>query len=95
MLLLPLAENAVTHGVRAGHAGAVSLSIEVRPREVVIALENPGRYRGPRPERHGLKAFRLRLRAAYGERASFTIQSCADGTRTVATVRFEHPLTPS
>lgn len=95
LLLLPLAENAVTHGVRAGHAGEVSLSIAADTLALVISLENPGPYRGPRPDRHGLEAFRLRLRAAYGERASFTIQSCADDTRTLATVRIAQPSTPT
>ncbi|HHH11622.1 MAG TPA: sensor histidine kinase [Sorangium sp.] len=86
LLLLPLAENAVTHGVRAGHRGEVTLSLVTTAQQLTITLENPGRYAGPRPGAHGLNAFRKRLAAAFGGRASFAIGPCQGGERTVVTV---------
>jgi len=85
MILLPLAENAIKHGVAAGHDGVTRLRAGVCGEALEIAVENPGRYQGPRPGGEGLAMVERRLALAYEGQASLRIE--AEGERTVATVR--------
>lgn len=88
MLLLPIAENAMTHGPGAGHRGRVALSVRADGEALVIALSNPGAYRGPRAGGSGLPMVENRLRVAYGDRASFMIGADGDDAqRTRVTLR--------
>ena len=86
MLLLPLFENAITHGPGKGHAGDVSLRLEVQGDVVRVTLRNPGPYAGRRQGGEGIGMVERRLSLAYGERASLAIE--ADGQETVAVVSF-------
>lgn len=85
LLLLPMSENAMKHGPHAGHRGKVTLRIESLADQVLVSLQNPGPFRGKRVGGEGLGIVEARLRLAYGERASFSIEG-AEGA-TLATVR--------
>jgi two-component system sensor histidine kinase AlgZ len=83
MLLLPLAENAVKHGPAAGHRGELRLTARRTGDEVVVVLENPGPYRGPRDGSDGLPTLRRRLQLAYDQRARLTLEPVGDRTRAI------------
>lgn len=85
LLLLPIVENAVTHGPSAEHEGEVSIEVERAADGVEIRVENPGAFRGRREGGEGLAMIERRLGLAFGETAHFTIE--ARDARTVATVR--------
>lgn len=84
MSLLTLAENAVKHGPAAGHRGVLSLEVARADGGVVIALENPGPYHGPRAGSDGLPTLERRLRLAYDGRARLTLNGAAGSSRTRA-----------
>jgi len=86
MLLLPLAENAMKYGRRAGQAGRVVLTVRRRADGgCEIVIRNPGAFRpSERGEGQGLAMVRRRLEATYGGKAFFAI--AADKQETVATV---------
>ncbi len=86
MSLVSLAENAMKHGPGAGHRGEVTLSVTTEGDEVVIALENPGPYRGPREGSEGLPTLRRQLELTWGRRASLHVEA-AGPERTRATLR--------
>jgi len=91
MLLLPLFENAITHGPSAGHAGPVELHVKDFGDKVRIEIRNPGPFRGRRPGGQGIAIAERRLSLAYGAEASLDVR--ADGEFTV--VRVSLPRTPS
>lgn len=80
MLLLPLIENAITHGPSAGHEGEVEVSVRLEGDRLFITLDNPGAFAGRREGGHGLSMVEKRLELAYRGRASLTIT--AEGIRT-------------
>ena len=82
LLLLPLVENAVKHGVAKGHSGKTSIRVH-REGGVCITLGNPGPFAGPREGGEGLRMVERRLALVY-HHASFSIVE-REG-RTVATV---------
>jgi len=85
LLLLPLAENAVKHGPAAGKRGVIRVRVGRNDARdaLVIVLENPGRYRGPRAGSDGLPLVKRRLAAAYGALGRLVIEADpADGDRT-------------
>jgi hypothetical protein len=96
MVLLPLAENAVKHGVSAGHAGEgrleVRLDVEQGPAGLVVRLANAGAFGGRRAGGLGLDLVERRLSLAYEGRASFRI--AAAGASTVAEVLFPAGAAP-
>jgi signal transduction histidine kinase len=59
LILLSLVENAVKHGPRKGHRGAIVLRIEHAPR-LRVEIENPGPY-APSSDGRGLALVRKRL----------------------------------
>ena len=84
MVLLPLAENAMKHGPAAGHRGDVRLGIRLEDERLLIVIENPGKYQGPRIGGEGLSIVEKRLRLTYGDRATFVMSS--KDTATLATL---------
>lgn len=81
MLLLPLVENAITHGPAAGHAGEVVLSARRRGDGVVVSIENPGAFTGRREGGRGIEMVEKRSRLAYGERATLSVSAVGERTR--------------
>ena len=74
LLLQPLVENAITHGLAARlDAGRIDINASVHGAEVVIEItdDGPGAmdHGSGKPERVGLTNTRARLHAAYGDRA--------------------------
>ncbi len=65
LLLLPLVENAMTHGPAKGHRGAVDVAVTDDAGRTVVVIENPGAYAGPRDGGTGLGIVRRRLALAY------------------------------
>jgi len=97
MLLQPLIENAVIHGIaekRGNCALAVRcrrdagrLIIEITDDGAGCAMRDDPRFK----EGTGLTNVRLRLQQLYGENHSFVIESRPDhGTRVLITVPIEH-----
>jgi hypothetical protein len=84
LLLQPLAENAVRHGVATlVDGGDVTISIVRRGRYVDVRVENPYDPADTRPGAGvGLANVRARLEATYGGRADFRV--AATGTRFTA-----------
>ena len=92
MILLPLAENAVKHGVSAGHAGVVRLEVEPTEGGLVVRLANAGPFGGRRAGGLGLALVERRLSLAYDGRAEFRIAPV--GGQTVAEVLFPAGVAP-
>ncbi len=91
MCLVSLAENAVKHGPSAGHRGELSLGVREDAGQLVVTLENPGPFRGPREGSEGLPSLRRQLELTWGKDASLEV--AAQGPeRTRATLRL--PLQP-
>ncbi|HEY6548434.1 MAG TPA: histidine kinase [Vicinamibacteria bacterium] len=93
LLLQPLAENAVTHGIAALlEGGTVRVRAELRSGELVVALENPrDEAARSRPGTGlGLDSVRRRLDAVYGREATVAV------TREPSSFRVELrlPLSP-
>jgi two-component sensor histidine kinase len=89
MVLLPLAENAVKHGIGAGHGGEIVLEIEAHAADVLVRLRNPGPFAGRRAGGLGLDMVERRLALAYDGRAMFHIAAVdnREGSGTVAEVK--------
>ena len=84
LLLLPIIENAITHGPASDHEGEVSVVVARGQGSIDIVVENPGAFAGRREGGRGLAMIDKRLALAFGERARFRIE--ARGSRTLATV---------
>lgn len=90
LVLLPIFENAITHGPSAGHSGVVRLALSVSPEGVRFELRNPGAFTGRRAGGEGIAMVERRLVLAYEDSASLQLQ--ADGEHTITTVSL--PLRP-
>jgi LytS/YehU family sensor histidine kinase len=86
MLLLPLAENAVKHGVAAGQGGEIGLEVAPGAGAVTIRITNAGAFAGRRPGGLGLQMVERRLALAYDGRALFRIGSAQGQTVAEVTV---------
>jgi LytS/YehU family sensor histidine kinase len=83
MLLLPLAENAMTHG----GAGTVVLRVE-RGEAIEVMIESPGAMGRPSAGGgHGIASVRKRLTSTWGRAASLSVGPAEDRERTRAIVR--------
>jgi hypothetical protein len=92
MCLVTLVENAVKWGPGAGHRGPLLLEVQCTATSVVIALENPGPYAGPRAGSAGLPTLEQHLRLAFGARAHFHIGAVGEHrTRATLTLPLETP----
>ncbi len=85
MLLLPVAENAMKHGPLTGRRGEVLFAVRREADRLVVVLENPGAFNGPRDGGSGLPIVRKRLALTYGDAATFTMETTG-GDRTRSTV---------
>lgn len=85
MILLPLCENAMKHGVGAGHRGTIEVGARREGDAVLLWVDNPGRYAGPRVGGEGLASVAQRLELAYAGAATMTID--AEGERTRVCLR--------
>lgn len=87
LLLQPLLENAVKHGaLRRADGGEVSVRIEGGADGMVtctIEDNGPGLAPDLRAGGYGLQSVRRRLELRYPDRSHFTIESTADGTRSI------------
>ena len=85
LLLQPLAENAVLHGIQPlARGGTLSLNVRAEPARVVVELSNPRNPNAaPRLAGHqiGHGSVRERLRYHHGERAQLTVESGPDWYR--------------
>jgi hypothetical protein len=81
MILLPLVENALTHGPAAGHRGTVRLSVVAQGDRVRVELRNPGPFRGRREGGEGIAMVERRLALAYGDAAHLVIHGEVGGAR--------------
>jgi hypothetical protein len=87
LLLQPLVENAVTHGVaHVLEGGAVTVRAERRPASLVLVVENPADPDRPagRGTGLGLRNVRARLQSEYGDDA--VLQAGESGGRFVARI---------
>jgi hypothetical protein len=87
LILQPLVENAVVHGL-AGHEGAVHIEVTVLPEEETLTLSVTNTIGGGRAPAHhgiGLANVRERLEVQFGERATFSAGPA--GALWVATIR--------
>lgn len=83
LLLVSLVENALKHGPRNGHRGAIAITVRADGQRVRCEVENPGPF-VPRTGGRGLATLRSRLALAYGRGASFAIDAAGiDRTRAV------------
>jgi two-component system sensor histidine kinase AlgZ len=81
LILLPLAENAVTHGSGAGHRGPIVFRAERTGDCLSIQLENAGPFRGRRPEGSGIAMVEQRLELAYCGAARLRVGESAGRTK--------------
>jgi two-component system, LytTR family, sensor kinase len=100
MVLQPLVENAVRHGISArGDAGRLSIAATLDHETLILRVTDDGPGPGTRPTvgsgtpGTGLATLRARLRARHGSRAGVTLEAGAVGGA-VATVRLP-ALTPA
>lgn len=87
LLLLPVVENAVTHGAARGHSGEVVVRTRRVDGRIRIDIESPGPVGPPRPGSTGLPMVRERLALAWGDRARVDLLPTGTG----ALLRIEIP----
>jgi signal transduction histidine kinase len=98
LLLQPLVENAVGHGVAPlRRGGTVRIAARVESDELVVEVSDDGRGLPPHgdPVRpgHGLDNVRQRLATLYGERGRLSLAPGVGGSGAVATIRIPAPAT--
>lgn len=98
LLLQPLVENAIKHGLEPHmEGGLLRISASVEQGQVVLSVRDTGAGLGtsaaPGGTRFGLDQVRSRLAATYGDAASLSIAAAGEGGGTLACVRL--PLTAS
>ena len=96
LLLQPLVENAVLHGIEPCESGGqVLLSGSLVDGVLQLCIANTGTPPGQRwrsgSQGLALRNLRERLQALYGERACFSLQADADGTKALITLPISSP----
>jgi hypothetical protein len=90
LLLQPLVENAVKHGaLRRQSGGRVTIRTSVAGDSMICVVEDNGpgfSGDGVRSDAFGLKSVRRRLELRYPQRASLSLESTGDGTRSIVEV---------
>jgi len=91
LLLQPLAENAVRHGIATlVDGGRVTIDVARTGERIDMRVENPYDADGRRPGTHvGLTNVRARLDATYGSRASLTLDEGQDRFRAAISIPME------
>ena len=95
LLLQPLVENAVVHGIaNLVEGGWIRLSIQSREGDVSIVVENRFDPEAPARRRNGvgLANVRQRLQTRYGSRASFAVKAEAESYRVALSFPAERKL---
>ena len=99
LVLQPLVENAIKHGVAAvPGAGRVWVAAEVRGEELVLTVRDDGPGPGPSAEREGgvgLRNTRERLAQLYGERGRFTLRPAGEPAAGGAVAEIVIPYRPA
>lgn len=83
LLLLPLVENAVTHGPAKGHRGPLHLAVSATADAAVFTISNPGSFGKARADSSGLDTVR-RILAMSNPRATLAVEAVQN--RVVATL---------
>ena len=96
LLLQPLVENAVGHGVAPlRRGGTVRIAARLEGEDLVVEVSDDGRGlpAGSDPVRpgHGLDNVRQRLQTLYGDRGRLTLGAGPGGSGTVAAIRIPAP----
>ena len=80
LILQPLAENAVRHGIaRTAAAGAIDVQAQRRGDRILIHMLNSGTLDSARSDGIGLKNTRQRLASLYGDDARFSLEALDGG----------------
>lgn len=88
LILQPIVENAVRHGVtRNANGGTVTIRARREQRLVLEVIDDGPGFSDDAEERIGVGATRSRLASLYGDEHRFTIETASPGTR----VRMELP----
>lgn len=96
LILQPVVENAVRHGIGArAAAGHLEITARTTPDELIVVVRDDGPGPSPtqRPNGVGLKNTRERLRTAYGAGARLTLEHAPEGggvATLVLPLRLEH-----
>lgn len=95
LLLQPLAENAVRHGVATRlEGGAIDIAITRQADRVAIVVENPYDPEGGRSGTgFGLDIVRRRIAAAFKDRATMVVDRAAERFRVSITLPIDEPVT--
>ncbi len=88
LLLLPLAENVMTHGTKQ-YGAKIVLRVTRDKERIHFSLENAGEFSGYREGGHGLKSVEQRLQHNYPERASLFISSSQGRVQTQVELPFQ------
>jgi two-component system, LytTR family, sensor histidine kinase AlgZ len=88
LLLQPIIENAIYHGIQPrSEGGTVEISVKARDNRLMIVVRNPLPQRTAKPgNRMAMSNIRNRLAAHYGDRASINAE--ADGENFVTEIRY-------
>jgi two-component system, LytTR family, sensor histidine kinase AlgZ len=93
LLLQPLLENAVSHGIASmADGGSIRLQAQVQDGRLGITVENDRDDEAPPRRKNGvgLKNVRSRLEARYGKDATFRVEPSEDSFRVTMTLPAEY-----
>jgi hypothetical protein len=93
MILLPLVDHAVTHGIEQRLGGTMQIAIEIRALRVVLRVVDSGAGFVPEDGGDGIIQIRSRLAALYGSNAALMLQRHgSDATEAILDLPLEaHP----
>jgi len=79
MMLLPLTDHAVTHGIEQRRGGMLHIAIEARPPRLVLRIVDSGAGFIPEVAGDGIADIRARLATLYGPEATLALQPRGSG----------------
>jgi LytS/YehU family sensor histidine kinase len=91
MLLLPLVDHALAHGLQPGQPdGEIHIATQVRDDRIVLAITDSGAAFLPGDPTADLEGISQRLHALYGDEARFELERIAGrGTRAILEIPYE------